>query len=151
MKICTPIDKPFYLLRWQSFSFQLVSETVYSRLVKFSDFIFRGSGFWFPVYSWGKVSPQMILSEVGFRPPFHLFPGGWMVIDEIDGLKARKTFLNYWLSSLRFSTYCWTYQHTSFKYQLHKSTGHLESPSSQWNKWHNPWVPHMVSEGTVQL
>ena len=49
------IKKPFYLLRRQSFSFEIVSE--------FSNFMSRGWGFWLPVLSRGKGFCTQLLSR----------------------------------------------------------------------------------------
>ena len=76
------IKKPFYLLRRQSFSFEIVSE--------FSNFMSRGWGFWLPILSRGKGFCTQLLSRGegfcslrvvsrGFVPG-----GGGMVLDEID-------------------------------------------------------------------
>ena len=47
------IEKPFYLLRPQSFSFQIMSEFI-DTFVKFSNFMSRGWGFRLPVLSRGE-------------------------------------------------------------------------------------------------
>ena len=47
------IEKPLYLLRPQSLSFQIVSEFI-DTFVKFSNFMSQGWGFWFPVLSRGE-------------------------------------------------------------------------------------------------
>ena len=69
------IEKPFYLLRPQSFSFQIVSELI-DRFVKFSNFM------WFWV---GLLTPcfvpregffyTMIVQGRGFLPPSSRDPG----------------------------------------------------------------------------
>ena len=81
------IKKPFYLLRRQSFSFEIVSE--------FSNFMSRGWGFWLPVLSRGKGFCTQLLSRgEGFcslRVVSRGFvPGGWFwmkLIPALDRLK----------------------------------------------------------------
>ena len=70
------IEKPFYLLRQQSFSFQIVSEFI-DTFVKFSNFMFRGWGFWLPVLSRGEgFCTQWLSLGEGFAP-FKSCPGGY--------------------------------------------------------------------------
>ena len=77
------IKKPFYLLRRQSFSFEIVSE--------FSNFMSRGWGFWLPVLSRGKGFCTQLLSRgEGFcslRVVSRGFvPGGWFWMKLIPAL-----------------------------------------------------------------
>ena len=58
------IEKPFYLLRPQSFSFQIVSEFI-DIFVKFSNFMSLGVGL---------LTPCFVL-RVGFLPPLSGVPG----------------------------------------------------------------------------
>ena len=59
------IEKPFYLLRPQSFSFQIVSESI-DIFMKFSDILSRGGG--------------------GLLPSSHV-PGGWFWMKFIPALQ----------------------------------------------------------------
>ena len=78
------IEKPFYLLRPQSFSFQIVSEFI-DTFVKFSNFMSQGWGFWLPVLSWGEgFCTQWLSLGEGFVPFKSCPGGGGMVLDEID-------------------------------------------------------------------
>ena len=58
------IEKQFYLLRPQSFSFQIVSEFT-DTFVKFSNFMSRGWGLWLPVLSRGEGFCTQWLSRGG--------------------------------------------------------------------------------------
>ena len=84
------IKKPFYLLRRQSFSFEIVSE--------FSNFMSRGWGFWLPVLSRGKGFCTQLLSRgEGFcslRVVSRGFVPGGMVLDQIDTCIIVHTFVN---------------------------------------------------------
>ena len=68
-------EKPFYLLRRQSFSFQIVSE--------FSIFMSREWAFYFLILSWGRVFVHSDFPGGGFLSPSSHIPKG-MVLDEID-------------------------------------------------------------------
>ena len=89
MIISLLIEKPFYLLRPQSFSFQIVSEFI-DTFVKFSDIMSRGWGFRLPVLSLGEGFCTHTDCPGGrVFAPFKLCPGGLsprrgMVLDEID-------------------------------------------------------------------
>ena len=77
------IEKPFYLLSPQSFSFQIVSEFI-DIFVKFSNFMSRGWGFW----PEGRVFVHNDCPGERFLLPSSrvsgVCPGGGMVMDEID-------------------------------------------------------------------
>ena len=70
-------EKPFYLLRPQSFSFQLVSNTS----VKFPNFMSCGWSFYLPVLSWGRVFVHSACPGGRVLPPSSRVLG---VEDEID-------------------------------------------------------------------
>ena len=88
------IEKLFYLLRPQSFSFQIVSEFI-DKFVKFSNcmrlltprFVPRG----------GVLYKMIVFGFLGFFTPFESCPRG-VVLDEIDTcirrLKCEKKFQN---------------------------------------------------------
>ena len=76
------IEKPFYLLSPQSFSFQIVSEFI-DIFVKFSKFISRGWGFRLPFLSLGKGFVDNDCPRGRIFAPFKSCPGG-MVMDETD-------------------------------------------------------------------
>ena len=88
------IEKPFYLLRSQSFSFQIVSEFT-DIFVKFSNFCPR-VGLLSPCPE-GRGFVQMIVPGGGFLPPSSRVPGvcprGRMVLDEIDTCITPKQIL----------------------------------------------------------
>ena len=81
------IEKPFYLLRPQSFSFQIVSEFI-DIFVKFSNFMSRGWGFWLACsVPRGGLLYTMIVPGGGLLLPSNRVPGvspGGMVLDETD-------------------------------------------------------------------
>ena len=74
------IEKLFYLLRPQSFSFQIMSEFI-DMFVKFSSFIVPGVGLLTPCFvPRGGVLYTMIVPGGGFLPPSSHVPegeGGW--------------------------------------------------------------------------
>ena len=74
------IKKPFYLLRRQSFSFEIVSE--------FSNFMSRGGAFDSLFCPGGRVFVHNYCPGGGFLLPSSrvpgVCPGGGMVLDEID-------------------------------------------------------------------
>ena len=61
------IEKPFYLLRSQSFSFQIVSQFI-DIFVKFSNFMSQGYGLCLPVCTEGRVLKTMIVPGGRFFP-----------------------------------------------------------------------------------
>ena len=66
IRISLLVEKPFYLLRTQSFSFQIVSEFI-DTFVKFSNFMSQGWGFWLPVLSRGEgFCTQWLSRREGF-------------------------------------------------------------------------------------
>ena len=82
------IEKPFYLLRPQSFSFQIVSEFI-DTFVKFSNFMSQGWGFWLPVLSLGEGSCTQWLSQGEGFCSLQVVSRGFvpeegMVLDETD-------------------------------------------------------------------
>ena len=70
------IKKPFYLLRRQSFSFEIVSE--------FSNFMSRGGAFDSLFCPGGRVFVHNYCPGGRVFAPFESCPGGGMVLDEID-------------------------------------------------------------------
>ena len=83
-------ERPFYLLRPQSFSFQIVSEFM-DTFVKSSYFMFRGVGLLTPcLVPMGGILYVMIVPGGWFLPPSSHVPGvcpgggGGMVLDETD-------------------------------------------------------------------
>ena len=87
------IEKPFYLLKPQSFSFQIVSEFM-DTFVKFSNFMSRGWGLSLPVLSRGEgVSYTMIVRGRVFAPfescPGGLSQGGWFWMKLIAALQKQ--------------------------------------------------------------
>ena len=84
------IEKLFYLLRPQSFSFHIVSEFI-DAFMKFSNFISRGWGFSLPVLSQGEgVCSLQVVSQEGWS---------WMKL--IPGLNAKfaRANFNQWIKS----------------------------------------------------
>ena len=87
------IEKPFYLLSQQSFSFQIVSEFI-DIFVKFSNFMSRGWGFWLFVLSRGEGFCTQLLSRGGgFLLPSSRVSvvcpgeGGWLWMKLIPALR----------------------------------------------------------------
>ena len=77
-------EKPFYLLRPQSFSCQIVSEFI-DIFVKFSNFMLRGWGFWLSVLSRGEgFCTQWLSRGECFCILQVVSGGGGMVLDKID-------------------------------------------------------------------
>ena len=76
------IEKPFYLLRPQSFPFQIVSEFM-DIFVKFSNFMSRGGAFNSLFCPEGRGLYTMIDPGGGFLPLLSRVLGA-MVLDEID-------------------------------------------------------------------
>ena len=68
------VEKPFYLLSPQSFSFQIVSEFI-DMFVKFSNFMSRGGAFDSLFCPGGGFLYTMIVPGGGFAP-FKSCPGG---------------------------------------------------------------------------
>ena len=82
------IEKPLYLLRPQSFSFQIVSDFM-DTLVKFSDIMSRGRAFDSLFCPEGRVFVHTVCPGGRVFAPFKsrlggLFTSGGMVLDEID-------------------------------------------------------------------
>ena len=82
------IEKPFYLLRPESFSFQIVSEFIYI-FVKFSNFMSGGGGAFDSLFCpEGRVFVHSDCPGGAFLLPSSrvpgVCPGGGMVLDEID-------------------------------------------------------------------
>ena len=81
------IEKPFYLLSPQSFSFQIVSEFI-DIFVKFSNFMSPGVGLLAPCFvPEGRVFVHNDCPGGGYLLPSSHVPGvcpGGMVMDEID-------------------------------------------------------------------
>ena len=75
------IEKTFYLLRLQSFSFQIVSEFI-DIFVKFSYFM-----------SWDGAFDSLFCPKGRVFAPFKSCPGGGMVLDEIDTCIIQNHFL----------------------------------------------------------
>ena len=79
-------EKPFYLLRPQSFPFQIVSE-VMDIFVKFSDFVSRGGAFDSLFCPEGRVFVQNDCSRRRVFVPFKACPqGGWFWMKLIPAL-----------------------------------------------------------------
>ena len=77
------IEKPFHLLRPQSFSFQIMSEFL-DIFVKFSNFYVPGVGLLTPCsVPRGGFLYKIIVPGGRVFAPFKSYPGG-MVMDEID-------------------------------------------------------------------
>ena len=74
-------EKPFYLLRPQNFSFQIVSEFI-DTFVKSSNFMSRGGAFDSLFCPEGRVLYGMIVPGGGILLPSSRVPEG-MVMDEI--------------------------------------------------------------------
>ena len=79
------IEKPFYLLRPQSFSFQIVSEFI-DTFVKFSNFMSQAWGFHFLFHPKGSVFIHNDCPGETVFASFKSCPrgGGGVVFDEID-------------------------------------------------------------------
>ena len=77
------IENPFYLLRPQSFSFQIVSE-LKDTFVKFSNFTSRGGAFDSLFCPEGRAFVHNDCPGEGFCPLRVASQGGGMVLDEID-------------------------------------------------------------------
>ena len=77
------IEKPFYLLRPQSFSFQIVSEFI-DIFVKFSDFMSWGGAFDSLFCPEGRVFVHNDCPWGRVFAHFKSCPGGGMVLDEVD-------------------------------------------------------------------
>ena len=87
------IEKPFYLLRPQNFSFQIVSEFK-DTFVKFSNFMSEGWGFWLPVLSRREGFCTQWLSRGEGFSAFKSCPGG-------DGFRWNwYLHKRYWLQKL---------------------------------------------------
>ena len=94
-------EKPFYLLRPQSFSFQIVSEVI-DIFVKFSNFISRGWAFDSLFCPEGRVFVHNDCPGGGrVFAPFKSCPEG-MVLDEID--TSISTFAISYHMTLKLST-----------------------------------------------
>ena len=81
------MEKPFYLLRPQSFSFQIVSEFI-DIFVKFSNCMSRGGAFGSLFCPEGRVFASSDYPRGRVFAPFHSCPvglsRGGLVLDEID-------------------------------------------------------------------
>ena len=89
--------KLFYLLKRKSFSFQIMSETVYKYIYEIFELYVLGVGSLTPrIVPGGGVLYTMIVPGEGFLPPSSCVPGacsGWgMVLDETDS--CIRTFKN---------------------------------------------------------
>ena len=98
------IEKPFYLLRLQSFSFKIVSEFI-DTFVNFLT-LYPGDGafdsLFFPE---GRVFVHNDSPGGGFLPTWIRVPGGRMVLDEIDScitinhewVNNKHDYVSFWL------------------------------------------------------